>query len=683
MTACVAYRTAGGLALCDALIDAVSPDPAGVLVPPSALVAEQQSLSPMLVSLLASNPSLDCLNIALPYLCGYYIPECIDGDPNNLAFACKSTCLDFVSLCGPFLNGSSIPAACDVSSTGVPLVDDQNCLFRASAPSSTPSIPVTATSPDSTSGALATTSVSAATNSSNSVATSAATVSSSTTASTTKTVTTPSTASPSASPVTNGNSTASACPPPFEYSSRAPAAGACFAACCIPCPGAFYVERPGFIDNLWKFNYSILSSASAVSALIVILTFAFLPSRRLRKGHAVFVITLNLAIIVESIAVIMSIPQPSASLCDDRFSASTQQSNPRCLAQGIIVTFGLNAIVFSVALILANLHLTVVWKSQFFERNIVSCVLAVWILAAGYTAVPVSLRGIIASPGFICVVNPNNMYEYLFGPQIAVMALALVMQITTLVYSIANSRKSVPTTDEKRYIIRREIRTQWRAVFMAILFQISWGSLLGAFLQFRALYNVFGGLRTSPVRATWVYEWVQCLYANNPNGRTACYRIISANIPAELVIVIFISLHLLSGVFSLFIFVLSNKAVMAEWRSKLLPWLDKKRTTEIVVSSQELTAGVDPQRPRDYLKTYTDGISSRLGIAVGGGGGGGGDADGDASSIETGEYDDGDYDSRRGSSMDSGSIRQSSTPSMRSVSAGGLSLEEKGKRDSI
>ncbi|KAI9330217.1 hypothetical protein DFJ73DRAFT_859139 [Zopfochytrium polystomum] len=428
-----------------------------------------------------------------------------------------------------------------------------------------------------------------------------------------------------ASSVPNGNSVGSAvCPLPFminpnpiTINSRCVGNGTC----CLPCPSAFFVETPGFMDKIFKYDYTTVTIVSSVSAVIVLFSLLLIPAANrhasmrlspspnlprsqtssssdsanrgvlsrdgapfgswtsvttniLSNGRA-FVVCMNVAIVVEIAAVFMSVFNPKSTICDGDFDSGNQGNNSRCFLQGVVFIFGVHLVSLSMASILLNLHLTVVWKNKFFERNYGWVISVILLVAIGLTVVPAVMNNIIGLPGFICSVDPARMIRYLYLPQVPFVLVPFILQVITLIYSIVRGRKSISRLDETRHNVRREIRAQWRAVILSILFQISWIALFLAFLQFRLTAEAVTtpGQLSPTTQGSWVRQWFLCLlsHAQAGDGQAQCAPIVTANTPSIPTIATLLSLHLLMGLYSVFVFVLTNPPVLREWRIFLFP----------------------------------------------------------------------------------------------------------------
>ncbi|KAJ1539350.1 hypothetical protein HK405_013010, partial [Cladochytrium tenue] len=197
----------------------------------------------------------------------------------------------------------------------------------------------------------------------------------------------------------------------------------------------------------------------------------------------------------------------------------------------------------------------------------------------------------------------------MFGPSAPFAGAAMILQVATLWYSGSKLRRSVPKTDEGRFLVRRAIRMQWRLAVAAFMFLITWWGLLGAYVQLQGSSAVMSGSIGSAIEELSLYPWLEtwylCLYQQSPNGQSACSYIIEANLPSVPVNVFLLDLHLVGGVVSLAFFVLSDPVVLDVWGRILLPRRAAARTTAIVVTARDLAVLHDPSRPHDFLRSYS------------------------------------------------------------------------------
>ncbi|KAI9332278.1 hypothetical protein DFJ73DRAFT_62320 [Zopfochytrium polystomum] len=472
--------------------------------------------------------------------------------------------------------------------------------------------------------------------------------------------------SPTSSPASAGNNASSAfpCPPPFERSPfNATGYSRCIAGnCCMPCPAAFNALPPNYMHNIWLREYTPVVIISMVSAAVVIFSFLCVPFINRRREEAAlkrtelfdklgvssafetrsatgvrfadspadslqdggialagsntlafangrpFVVSMNFGIFVELVGVFMSVPDPTWTICVSQFDSADVRNSSRCLLQGLIFLFGVHATILSVAAILVNVHLTVVWKNKILEKYFVTVLVAIWSIAAGLSSLSVLRKKIIGLPAFICSVQPDDMLASVYAPDILFMIVPFFLQIWTLVFSIVRGRRSISRLDETRHIVRREIRSQLRAFILALAFQISWAALFFAFNEVRVFANSFVTPGTdSTSNLSFAREWFACLIAQNPNGQANCSSVILRNVPNVPKMAGFVSAHLGTGIYSVVILVLTHPAILAEWRTFLFPKAASSKTTTIVVSSSDMLP-LGPTRRPDFLKPV-DGAS--------------------------------------------------------------------------
>ncbi|KAI9355446.1 hypothetical protein DFJ73DRAFT_825742 [Zopfochytrium polystomum] len=594
MAPCAAVGTlplSGDIATCAHTLASTSLVPADSI--PATLASNE------LLALSAYNASDACLAVANQFLCGVSLPLCGNDDASFLLYPCVTACSSFLQSCGPYFGNSTLwPFSCygNLGFVNVTL-SNTNCLDPTDTltdtltesftdtPEETPTRTENESSSNFTSSPSSTSAITAAADSpSGSVSSGPSGLP---------------TASPSPSTGTGNSSTGLVCPPPLELTSEP--AGVCIFNCCLPCPAAFTAEKPGYLESLWKYNHATFAFSAVICAALVIITFVALPNRR--TPHGAYVISLNIAIALEAVSILISIPNPAATLCDGRFAPADPLGNRRCMTQAFLFILGLNGIVLSVFVILLNLHLTVMWGNKLLERRYLVILCLIWGLAVFSALIPTLLRKMSAMPGFVCLIDIDSLVPLVFGPEAIFIFGAFILQVATLVYSVRNSRKGVPTTDVKRHIVRREIRTQWRGVILSLLFQLSWSGLLALYFLYKQL---IADISYNPKEAgsnPWVKDWYLCLIRNQPNGQAACYNIVEANTPKVAFVAFFLDIHLSGGIFSFLIFVATNFGVLYDWREVLFPSLSRRTRTEIIVTSEDMIS-LDPTQPRRFLKSY-------------------------------------------------------------------------------
>ncbi|KAJ1555394.1 hypothetical protein HK405_002082 [Cladochytrium tenue] len=466
-------------------------------------------------------------------------------------------------------------------------------------------------------------------------------------------------------PPTGMNNTS--CPPPFEPVATAAAslvaAGAlCFnpaaaasaasaanqSACCLPCPAAFHAERAGLLPALWRYNHVPVISVSAAGAVAVVAAHAGLgrgagaAAVRRRPARAALLVSLNVAYVLQCAAVAASAPDPVAPLCAQTYVPATQDDNRLCLAQAVLMRLGTFGVAVSVALIVLDLHLKILWKNHCMDSYFLWFLLGAWTLAGALTSISAALHKVVASPGgWICITNIPDMLRLDLGPQAAVFGLALLVQVATLVFSamhwwrpatgggggaivtsstastgVGGSRSEAPALpmtaihpstsplpssgalcidaddDEKRQRVRKQIRSQWRSLCVTGVAFASWFGLVGVMVQFQRIYSISTSLSAASSAASsadagaavsWVRDWIQCLWDRYPDGQNACRDVLVSNIPNEAALLFFMDVFMSGGLFSFVMFVATDRTALAGLAALVLPASLRPRRPRIVV----------------------------------------------------------------------------------------------------
>ncbi|KAF9306438.1 hypothetical protein BGZ74_005983 [Mortierella antarctica] len=201
-----------------------------------------------------------------------------------------------------------------------------------------------------------------------------------------------------------------------------------------------------------------------------------------------------------------------------------------CGVQGITLYYIVLVMCCLSVLLIANLHLLIVYRSSVIQNSmsrlmVVSCILPLAL------AVPVAVRKEIENPGFgsICFVSAKAASAFFFYPLAVVVSLASLMHLGTIVYMIktklranasANVRYSTSfsQTDSQGNPISRKqrrlqtarnislmLKQQWRpglfALFLLIIDMSYW---LFYFVEAKKLLSV--GPNTD-----WLVQWMTCL----------------------------------------------------------------------------------------------------------------------------------------------------------------------------
>jgi hypothetical protein len=134
----------------------------------------------------------------------------------------------------------------------------------------------------------------------------------------------------------SNNLTNFSCPPPFILDPHYKQGGAslyqdsCQAGCCIPCPMPYSLYSTGALDG---FRVStIFKSVSAIAALLLVISYLFLPKKR--EHPALLILFSAIAILIYSAGGFFALIEPRKLQCGNDFVTSTMHNNQLCLVQG-------------------------------------------------------------------------------------------------------------------------------------------------------------------------------------------------------------------------------------------------------------------------------------------------------------------------------------------------------------
>ncbi|KAJ3102314.1 hypothetical protein HDU96_009669 [Phlyctochytrium bullatum] len=225
-----------------------------------------------------------------------------------------------------------------------------------------------------------------------------------------------------------------------------------------------------------------------------------------------------------------------------------------------------------------------------------------WLAAAGLTALAAVAptdagggvaNGIEAIPGLFCAVARRKAWQTFFGPQAAVLVVALGMQACTT-WTVASlsakkargiavqMREGAGEVGEevraagrdwgaRRYAVMSQLRLQWRSGLMAVLLLFGWVNLM-------VLYSVtwLPQDQFQNNNGVWIREWVLCLVKNKPDGHGACAYIPGAWLPNIGGVLASLSFSAMAGVYGMLVYVV-RRGILREWKLLLIEQRRRRR----------------------------------------------------------------------------------------------------------
>ncbi|KAJ3308374.1 hypothetical protein HDU76_003989 [Blyttiomyces sp. JEL0837] len=215
-------------------------------------------------------------------------------------------------------------------------------------------------------------------------------------------------------------------------------------------------------------------------------------------------------------------------------TAAKSFNNKLCLSQGFLFTLGVHAVVAFAAVIVWNLHLTVVWRNRVLDKRPRIVAGIVWIYSIMMSLIPVFTNNIENIPGAFCMVSYNASLPMFFGPQSVFVFPSLFLHLITASYIFQVYRKNRKYTQyesdgaissvsgggssgvTRRHFnwVREQWNVQWRGAVLVFLLDSVWLSL--------AIVYYLGFKFTIKLEDAWVTQWLTCLFINAPNGQDQC-----------------------------------------------------------------------------------------------------------------------------------------------------------------
>ncbi|KAI9363906.1 hypothetical protein DFJ73DRAFT_956360 [Zopfochytrium polystomum] len=341
----------------------------------------------------------------------------------------------------------------------------------------------------------------------------------------------------------------------------------------------------------------VLSLFSALLAAYVLLSWALLPGRREHPGDIVMHFSAALLLWLATEGFLAG--NPKRVQCADEVTMATNRNNIYCGINGAMIVFFSYAAVMWAAYMVFNVHLTIVWRSDFLRRYKSIGVILCWGFPAIATAVTFAVTVVDASMAVDCFISPDRANALYYGVQGVFTAPSFFATIGTVAYIVIMANKSWGSgvggvvggggggggsmdagasvdgsgsgADTFRPIRTRRqfaqvVRTNWRALAFGLVFVVT-------YLTNVIFFNLFViPLAKTDPGAVWIQTWKLCIiqtYASTNGSATAtqdaCASAIASNLPplsALLTAAVTISTI---GVWAFLIFGM-NLQVLRDWR---------------------------------------------------------------------------------------------------------------------
>ncbi|KAI9219878.1 hypothetical protein BC828DRAFT_348876 [Blastocladiella britannica] len=302
--------------------------------------------------------------------------------------------------------------------------------------------------------------------------------------------------------------------------------GTCFGRCCLPCPnmGAFY--RTGAIEQHDHIN-QYLAMGSSIGALFIFVSYAVLPNKR--RLPALIVLFLSGAIAFWLGQAWLSFPDLKSVQCADEFDLGT------------MYMFGAHLSVVWACYLVANLHLSAVWRSNFLERHFSLISLVCWLWPVGWSTLIYMQSAIQYNTGATCLTVPGSSERLFFWPLSFLVIPAFLMHLwtfwTVARVTVRDTAWDGPHTggsgDPGSHTGRRggkavlkAVTVQWRALGLALQIIVTFSVF---YFDAKFVLDKFIQVDGSE---PWFRDWVACVVLGN--GQDACAARIADHVPTLL-----------------------------------------------------------------------------------------------------------------------------------------------------
>ncbi|KAJ3097753.1 hypothetical protein HDU97_004568 [Phlyctochytrium planicorne] len=378
----------------------------------------------------------------------------------------------------------------------------------------------------------------------------------------------------------SGAATAAACPYPFLPKTANTTNKNCQdvgpgLSCCIPCPVQDWVYPKG------QFNSAVMVTqiASAISTILVgyvVISWAVLPGRRQHPGD--IVLHFAIACMIWQACALFLVGNPRRIQCADEVTVSTASNNTLCGIQAALTMCSVHATVFWAGYMIFNLHATIVWRSNFFERFKPLGVTLCWGLPGIFTFLPFLISSVDGVTGVTCLIAAADANRLFFSVHAVIVLPAFLLNIATMIHIMIVARRSSSSNlsngyssngysgngysgDAKPLSARRQmlqlLKLNWRALFLGLVFVVTY-----------VTYVIFYQVVVTPLATTdsstkWIQEWSQCL-ASTGGDQTLCHDRFKNNIPSFALVIV--SAVLVSSV-GLWLFIIFgfNLQILYDW----------------------------------------------------------------------------------------------------------------------
>ncbi|ORY37677.1 hypothetical protein BCR33DRAFT_449390 [Rhizoclosmatium globosum] len=226
-------------------------------------------------------------------------------------------------------------------------------------------------------------------------------------------------------------------PNPNYVAGKPPAASipgqSCNGPCCVPCPQVHQLYDPTSIQSFNIF-YQILVVLSFLGSVFLVSSYIVFPHKRAFPGAIMFYFSLGMLLLhINQMSIVGS--DGYRTSCIDAITEAKQSNSPGCAIQSFVQTFSAMYLIYWIILFMFNLHLTVVWKTDWFSERMV-LLNVIGVLYGLVPAIGILATGSSSTSGFNCMVDPQHVIGWVIIPMGVLGWPGVAVTIFTVIYLI-------------------------------------------------------------------------------------------------------------------------------------------------------------------------------------------------------------------------------------------------------
>lgn len=346
----------------------------------------------------------------------------------------------------------------------------------------------------------------------------------------------------------------------------------CLKGCCLKCPAQNVFYKENMVAGLVSTN--VIRFLSALLAGFMALSYLLLPDKR--SHPSAIILMLSISIFIFSIIAILPILNARAIQCHDEVTPSNQSNNGLCAFQGGVVIFSSFSTCCWVAALILNMHISIVWNSNFFSTRYILLNSVCWGMPCLMTILSLANHYVQFEFGTLCLLSIDVIYGYFFYPLIIIIMPAFVLHLATFFYIARISMKQGIETELSRSVTSSGTKSRSLNAFshqrhVINAFKIQWRALLIAVIASMTviMYWIFYVVQVEKFNAAKenaavVGEWLACVVSNPTSPQDNCADIIGPYIPSYGVVIFTETLVSMVGLWLFVVFM--RKSLLQEWQ---------------------------------------------------------------------------------------------------------------------